>query len=105
MALFCCPKIILANNAYMKLSDVLIGYWLEKRLSISETTIPGYERTFARLIGFLGDVEYGGLVRRSTVRSGMVRLGTAWYGMVWSCEVRRDTARHGMGSECGGSGA
>lgn len=41
----------------MKLSDALVGYWLEKRLSMSQTTVPGYERTFARLIAFLGDVD------------------------------------------------
>jgi site-specific recombinase XerD len=57
MALFCCPKSLVANNVYMKLSDALIGYWLENRLSMSETTIPGYERTFARLTAFLGDAD------------------------------------------------
>jgi site-specific recombinase XerD len=57
MALFVCPITTITHNVYMKLSDALVGYWLEKRLHMSPTTIPGYERTFARLIVFLGDVD------------------------------------------------
>ena len=57
MALFVCPRLTQCYSVLMKLSDALVGYWLEKRLSMSETTIPGYERTFARLVLFLGDVD------------------------------------------------
>ena len=56
----------------MKLTDALIGYWLEKRLSMSDTTIPGYERTFARLIAFLGDVDI------ETVTANDLRRFLAW---------------------------
>lgn len=41
----------------MKLSDALQGFWLSKELEFSEQTIPGYRRTFARLVAFLGDVD------------------------------------------------
>lgn len=41
----------------MKLVDALQGYWLTKELEFSENTIPGYRRTFARLVAFVGDVD------------------------------------------------
>lgn len=41
----------------MKLSEVVDNYWLAKELSFSETTKPGYRRTFSRLISFAGNVE------------------------------------------------
>lgn len=56
----------------MKLSEALIGYWLEKKLSMSETTIPGYKRTFARLIAFLGDVDI------ETITANDLRRFLAW---------------------------
>jgi integrase/recombinase XerD len=39
----------------MKISDALQGYWLTKELEFSAQTIPGYRRTFVRLVAFLGD--------------------------------------------------
>lgn len=39
----------------MKLSDALEGYWLTKELEFSPQTMPGYRRTFARLVAFLDD--------------------------------------------------
>lgn len=41
----------------MKLSDALQGYWLTKELEFSEQTIPGYRRTFARFVAFMGDCD------------------------------------------------
>lgn len=42
----------------MRLSDAIAGYWLDKRLDMSKTTIPGYERTFGRLVSFLDDPDF-----------------------------------------------
>jgi len=79
----------------MRLSDVITGYWLDKRLDFSPTTIPGYERTFARLVAFLGDPEFAavtpndirrflahlaghyGLSRR-TVHDAWIPLSSLW---------------------------
>lgn len=72
MALFVAPFVAVTHNVYMKLSDALVGYWLEKRLSMSQTTIPGYERTFTRLIAFLGDVDI------ETVTANDLRRFLAW---------------------------
>ena len=57
----------------MRLSDVIAGYWLDKRLGFSKTTIPGYERTFGRLVVFLGDPEFGAITA-SDVRRFLVHL-------------------------------
>lgn len=57
----------------MKLSDVIEGYWLEKRLDFSETTIPGYRRVFARLVAFLADPDFA-TITSSDVRRFLVHL-------------------------------
>lgn len=72
MALFVFRLRTRSYSVHMKLSDALVGYWLEKRLSMSETTIPGYERTFARLVLFLGDVDM------EAVTANDIRRFLAW---------------------------
>ena len=79
----------------MRLSDVITGYWLDKRLDFSPTTIPGYERTFARLLAFLGDPEFTDIasndirrflahladhyrVSRRTVHDAWIPLSSLW---------------------------
>jgi len=57
----------------MRLSDAIAGYWLDKRLDMSKTTIPGYERTFRRLVSFLGDPEFAA-VTSNDVRRFLVHL-------------------------------
>lgn len=57
----------------MRLSDAISGYWLDKRLDMSKTTIPGYERTFRRLVAFLGDPEFAA-VTSNDVRRFLVHL-------------------------------
>ncbi|MCC6454759.1 MAG: tyrosine-type recombinase/integrase [Caldilineaceae bacterium] len=41
----------------MKISDALQGYWLTKELEFSDTTTPGYHRTFARFVVFMSDCD------------------------------------------------
>ena len=45
----------MAKRRQFKLSEAIEGYWLDKRLEFSETTIPGYRLTFRRLVEFLND--------------------------------------------------
>ena len=59
----------------MRLSEAMTGYWLDKRLQFSETTIPGYERTFRRFVAFVGDVELES-VTADDVRRFLAHLGT-----------------------------
>lgn len=78
----------------MKLSEAIDGYWLDKQLHFSPTTIPGYKLTFRRLVEFLGDPpikqitandlrrflahwETQGLSKRS-VHDMWVRLSSLW---------------------------
>lgn len=59
------------HNA-MRLSEAIEGYWLDKRLELSPTTIPGYEKTFTRFLAFVGDVAF------DAVTSDDVRRFLAW---------------------------
>jgi integrase/recombinase XerD len=56
----------------MKLSEAIEGYWLDKKLDMSPTTIPGYEKTFARLVRFLDDAPF------DAVTSDDIRRFLAW---------------------------
>lgn len=56
----------------MRLSEAIEGYWLDKRLDMSATTLPRYEVTFRRLIEFLGDPEF------DAITSNDVRRFLAW---------------------------
>lgn len=72
----------------MRLSRALQGYWLTKRLEFSENTVPGYRRTFARLVAFLddpdieevtsGDVRRFLLYLRDDVGLGKRTVSDAW---------------------------
>lgn len=79
----------------MRLSDAIEGYWLDKRLDMSETTIPGYQKTFRRLVAYLEDPEFDAITSdnirrflawlpteyamgRRTVHDAWVRLSSLW---------------------------
>lgn len=57
----------------MQLSEAITGYWLAKRLDFSKTTIPGYERTFRRLVSFLGDPDFAAITPND-IRRYLVHL-------------------------------
>lgn len=46
----------------MLLSDAISGYWLEKKVNLSSSTIRDYQLTFDRLLSFLGDVPFANIV-------------------------------------------
>lgn len=56
----------------MRISEALTGYWLDKRMNFSATTVPGYERTFRRLVEFMGDPDI------EKVTSSDIRRFLAW---------------------------
>lgn len=41
----------------MKLSDALIGYWLDREIELSERTIQKYKDVFQRFVEFIGNPE------------------------------------------------
>ena len=60
----------------MQLSEAITGYWLAKRPDFSKTTIPGYERTFQRLVSVLGNPDFAAITS-SDIRRFLVHLTAA----------------------------
>ncbi len=92
----------------MKLSEAIEGYWLDKKLDMSPTTIPGYEKTFARLVRFLDDAPFDAVTSddirrflawlpteypmgRGTVHDSWVPLSSLW---TWAEKGTGDAAYH-----------
>ena len=60
----------------MKITAVIEGYWLDKKLSFSPRTVANYTHFFNRFISFVGDVEFNGIVSND-VRRFLHHLETA----------------------------
>jgi integrase/recombinase XerD len=72
----------------MKLSEAMGDYWLAKELTMAETTMPGYQRTFRRFVEYVGDVEIAAVTSadvrrfllhlRNDMRLGKRTVSDAW---------------------------
>lgn len=74
----------------MKLSDAIDGYWLDKRLNLSNHTITGYKVIFRRLMDFLDDkpfeeVSSNDVRRFLTYVAEEYELGDKSLANVWIC--------------------
>lgn len=63
------------STSYIKLSDVLGGFWLDKRKDFSKRTTENYTRIFRYFSNFLGDVEFN-KISTDDVRRFLDYLGT-----------------------------
>lgn len=74
----------------MKLSDAIEGYWLDKRLDLSDHTITGYSVIFRRLVTFLGDKSFDQITTTDIRRflayvADEYELGDKSLANVWIC--------------------